>query len=267
MELSLSEKVCYSTLRIEATIGPNSISTGTGFFFNFNIGDDKSTICLVTNNHVIENSTTTAMVLSCWDATGAILHESFQVETKLWIPHPDPNIDLCLFPFQSVMAILLSMGKVPIIAPLDESIVPSNEQLEALSSIEDIIMIGYPDGIWDKFNNQPIVRRGITATHVKNDFNGKSEFLIDAACFPGSSGSPVLILNSGGYVDKRGNLNWGGGRIFLLGVLRAGPQHTAEGTIQFANIPRFYTGIPNNLGLVIKSSKLLDFRTKLLSML
>lgn len=52
-------------------------------------------------------------------------------------------------------------------------------------------MVGYPDGIWDEFNNQPIVRRGITATHPKNDFNGKGEFLIDAVCFPGSSGSPV----------------------------------------------------------------------------
>ena len=31
-ELSLSEKVCYSTLRIEATIPPSYLSTGVGFF-------------------------------------------------------------------------------------------------------------------------------------------------------------------------------------------------------------------------------------------
>lgn len=57
-------------------------------------------------------------------------------------------------------------------------------QLGELSAIEDIIMIGYPDGIWDSINNQPIIRRGITATQPKNNFNGKQEFLIDAACSP-----------------------------------------------------------------------------------
>ena len=128
-------------------------------------------------------------------------------------------------------------------------------------------MVGYPDGIWDEFNNQPIIRRGITATHPKNDFNGKNEFLIDAACFPGSSGSPVLILYQGGYVDKKGNLNWGGSRVMLLGIMYAGPQHTAEGNISFAAIPKAYTSIPNNLGLVIKSSRLMEFKSSLLAMI
>lgn len=60
-------------------------------------------------------------------------------------------------------------------------------------------MIGYPNGLWDSQNNLPIIRRGITATSVKKDYNGKKEFLIDAAVFPGSSGSPVFIFNEGSY--------------------------------------------------------------------
>lgn len=36
-------------------------------------------------------------------------------------------------------------------------------------------------------------RRGITATNINFDYNGKKEFVIDAACFPGSSGFPVFI--------------------------------------------------------------------------
>lgn len=266
-DLSLSERVCYSTLRIEATIPPSSLSTGTGFLFNFKVDDNTSIPCLVTNKHVIDGSTKASIVISCTSPNGAVSHETVHVGTDNWISHPDGKTDLCVLPIQPIFAFLMAQGKTPFVAPLDESLVPFQSQLDDLSSIEEIIMIGYPDGIWDEFNNQPIVRRGITATHPKNNFNGAPLFLIDAACFPGSSGSPVLIFNQGGFVDKSGNLNWGSGRIMLLGVLFAGPQHNAEGMITFANMPKTNTKIPNNLGYVIKSSKLLDFKPYLLDLM
>jgi len=76
-------------------------------------------------------------------------------------------------------------------------------QLGELSAIEDIIMIGYPDGIWDSINNQPIIRRGITATQPKNNFNGKQEFLIDAACFPGYDyfGQGAMLIERKRMID------------------------------------------------------------------
>lgn len=52
----------------------------------------------------------------------------------------------------------------------------------------------------------------------------------------------------------------------LLGVLYAGPQHTAEGELEVVTVPtqqqRVVTisRIPNNLGVVIKATKLEDFR-------
>lgn len=52
-ELSLSEKVCHSILRIEATIPPNLTSTGTGFIFSFKVDEQLSIPCLVTNKHGI----------------------------------------------------------------------------------------------------------------------------------------------------------------------------------------------------------------------
>jgi len=145
--------------------------------------------------------------------------------------------------------------------PLDMSLVPNQSQLEDLMGMEDIIMIGYPNGIWDQVNNKPIFRKGVTATHPCFDYNGKKEFMIDAACFPGSSGSPVFILNEGSYMDKKGNTYMGRSRILLLGTLYAGPQHTAEGEVRIINVPTVQKSItlshiPNNLGLVIRSERI-----------
>lgn len=112
-------------------------------------------------------------------------------------------------------------------------------------------------------NNCPVFRRGATATHPNTDYCGKKEFMIDAACFPGSSGSPVLLYNFGTYSDRQGNITVGT-RIKLLGILCAGPQHTAAGEIVITNVPTAskpisISRIPNNLGIIIKSERLRDF--------
>lgn len=143
--------------------------------------------------------------------------------------------------------------------------IPKHADLKSLDAIENVVMIGYPNGLWDSVNNMPIVRRGITATPVYLNYEGKREFVIDAACFPGSSGSPVLICDIGGYTDKKGTLNLGHPRIMFLGILYAGPQLTVAGEIKIVTIPHVQqravsiSSIPNNLGFIIKSECVLDF--------
>ena len=73
----------------------------------------------------------------------------------------------------------------------------SNFNIQELTPVEDIVMIGYPIGLIDEVNNKPVVRKGITATDIRLDYNGRKEFLIDAACFHGSSGSPVFLRKMG----------------------------------------------------------------------
>ncbi len=132
-------------------------------------------------------------------------------------------------------------------------------------------MIGYPNGIWDHVHNMPVIRRGITATPVATKWTGKDEFLTDIASFPGSSGSPVFLANIGGYVDVHGNTNLGTHRIKLLGVHYAGAQHTANGSIQIVTAPTStlaipVTSIPNNIGVVINSERVLNFEPILQSL-
>lgn len=76
--------------------------------------------------------------------------------------------------------------------PLEKPIIADEDLLKNLPFMEGIVVIRYPNGIWYAKNNLPIIRLGITATHPRLPLNGKSEFLIDAACFPRSSGSPVF---------------------------------------------------------------------------
>lgn len=177
-----------------------------------------------------------------------------------WIPHPDPEVDLCMFPLVMLLNLSQAQGKFFYIIYLEWNLIPTEEEIEDFVGMENIIMVGYPNGIWDKINNFPILRSGVAATHYRYDWNGRPEFLIDCACFPGSSGSPVLVSDVG-QVHTKKNISIGANRIKLLGILYAGPQHRVDGKVEI--LPVATTGqvvatslIPNNLGIVIKARKL-----------
>lgn len=228
---------------------------------------------IVTNKHVIEKSQVGTFVLTKSDDQGQpIIGTTERIAItnfeQRWIKHPDVNVDLAVFPIAPLYHEAEAKGIKFFSPPMNEDLIPTSDVLARLSAIETITMIGYPNGIWDSRNNMPIVRRGITATSPKHDYNGLPLFVIDCACFPGSSGSPVLIFDQGGYAAADGGFVIGG-RVLLLGILFAGPQHVAEGEIQTINVPLAQvpislSKIPNNLGFVVKSQKLLDFRSKLI---
>lgn len=132
-------------------------------------------------------------------------------------------------------------------------------------AIHDIMMVGYPMGMFDEENNLPIVRKGITSSHIRSNFQNKPEVLIDAAVFPGSSGSPVFLCQ-----HPESNLF----RAKLLGTAYAIPQYDAKGEgivcdsldhMKCDPIPTISTStkIPANLGFVIKATEL-DYLQKMI---
>ena len=270
MPLTLAEQLMHTTVRLECGLNDGNTSTGTGFFFSFKIDEQTHIPVIVTNKHVINNSARGTFVLTVSDRIGEPIIGSYErivfdnFET-LWVKHPDENVDLAVFPIAPIIRQAEQKGMKFYSPPLTEDMIPTQEQLEDLSGLENITMIGYPNGIWDEKNNMPIIRRGVTATSPKYDYNDLPIFVIDCACFPGSSGSPVLIFDQGGYMDAKGNLNLGGSRVILLGALFAGPQHVAEGEIKTIDVPLQHvpislSKIPNNLGFVVKASKIHDFK-------
>jgi len=264
--MNISDQLSYSTIRIECKTNAGYFSTGTGFFFNFCRENNTCCPAIVTNKHVIKDATECNLTFTLADSSGNPIDESYRRVNIIglqsaWKSHTDPDIDLCAMPIANIINHLNATGFRPFYIGLDISLIPSEKQKVELQSIEDIIMVGYPDGIWDRINNKPIFRKGITATHPNKNYNGKKEFLIDAACFNGSSGSPIFIYNEIGYLTGN-TFNLGQKRLLFMGVLRAGHLHSIKGDICIADQalkPVSLSYIPNNLGIVIKSENLLYF--------
>jgi len=264
IHLSPSEQLAYSTVRIECDM-PGGMSVGTGFYFRFNEKDGKHVPAIVTNRHVVQGATDARFYIH-WShgpddkptaSSGFWIH-GFE---KAWIGHPDSAVDLCVIPIASSIEASKAEGKQLFYKWFSPNSLASQIDLDSLSALEEVVMVGYPTGLWDSVHNMPVFRRGVTATHPNINYCGEQEFLIDAACFPGSSGSPVILFNMGPYTDRFGKTTVGT-RIRLLGVLYAGPQFNAKGAITFATIPALpqtETYIPCNLGIVIKAARLLEF--------
>lgn len=267
--LSMSEQLAFTTVRIQCQDTSGSISTGTAWFFSFKFDDGTQVPIIITNNHVIEGSSKGLFQLTRANADGTpqigkfdnIVIENFE---KNWVHHPKPEVDLCFMPIAPLFHEANKQGISFFHIDIDENLLPTEQLLSDLTALEEILMIGYPVGLWDSVNNMPIFRKGITATHPNLNYEGRDEFLIDAACFPGSSGSPVFLYNMGNYASRDGGTVIGT-RIALLGILYAGPQFTVEGEIVVSPIPTQMkpvplSRIPINLGIVIKAKQILEFK-------
>lgn len=258
------EKLMKSVVRIEAQLQKGSVATGSGFAYRFAEKEDGLHVpAIVTNKHVIEGAVSVSLPISVADSTGNATG-NFEVITypipNNVIYHPDPNVDLCAILAAPIHQYFQQKKLQPALVHLNKEITATDSTFSDLLPLEEVTMIGYPNGIWDSTNNGSIARRGIIATIPENDYLGKKQFVVDMACFPGSSGSPVYLANFGSYADRDGNINMGS-RIKLLGILYAGPQHTASGEIILtpvptSNKPMSLTSMPNNLGYIIKATEL-----------
>lgn len=272
---SFASRLMFTTTRITAHLADGETSVGTGFFFHFKIDEENLFPVLVTNKHVVANAQTGDFLVHEGtvdgqghripaDTSRGIVVTDFD---KAWIGHPG-DADLCGMPLAPLQQAVKKQGTEMFYAPIDESILPTADVLGELSALEEVVMVGYPVGLWDDANNLPILRRGITASHPAINFRGEPVGLVDIAAWPGSSGSPVFILNEGSYFTPEGLVV--GQRILLLGILDMLYHHATGGQVGVVPVPTqlsVRTMIPIHLGHYIKASELLVLRDHMLTTL
>ncbi len=199
------ERLLYLTVRLETTL-PGGMGLGTGFVYDHvTKGGDKVPL-IVTNKHVVRGSTAVKVRFHQRDTAAPRWAVSGYVDLDLpiaeaaWTGHPSPDIDLTAIRLDAFILPAKAQGKEIAVFSLSAHYIP--DDLTAFDAVEDVLMIGYPDGLWDGANNYPIVRSGITATHPGIDFEGRPEVAVDMACFKGSSGSPVVLPYDAGRVKR-----------------------------------------------------------------
>lgn len=268
--VTITEQLMYTTTRLVTSDGQES---GTGFFFSFNFGEGQTVPILITNKHVVRNNPKEPMQFFLHVNTGNNnKYENIHINLSTdWHFHPQQDLCFC-FANPIFEHIRSSFGKSVVYRSSDESLIWSHERLNDLSAIEDVTMVGYPIGLWDEKNNFPIFRRGNTAAHPAIDFNKNGIGLVDMACFPGSSGSPIFIINESGYHDKKGTVVFGRSRVILLGIQFAVPVMNVEGELVMQNIPTQQKVVAHsksmvNLGYYIKADEILKFKPVIKAML
>lgn len=262
----ISENLLFCTARIVTKNG-----VGTGFFFSFPTDEVGQEIpILITNKHVVDDDPYMPVTLELHThVEGVAQQESVKFEyTGKWEMHP--NQDLC---FQYVAPMInffeIHYKKNVFFRCFSVDSILSDESLLNLRAIEEVIMIGYPVGLYDVYNNFPLFRSGITSSHPGINFENQSVGVVDIASFRGSSGSPICILDEGQYTLKNGTTKIGSSRLILLGVLNKIGVLNSNNEIQMINVPgSLVPGVKTetmlNIGYYIKAKEIQYFKSMIM---
>lgn len=233
-----------------------STGTGTGFFFDFYLDEADSHLkTIVTNRHVMEDTFSLHFTLNESNHTGYREHLqhpfTFNDEDLMnrVTFHPDDSVDLCVI---AIGDFVIEHGDQNInffmrAFSLDD--IPTRDKYVHFTALEEVVMIGYPFGLWDVFNNLPIMRKGHTASHIFYNYLGQEDFLVNIPAFHGSSGSPLVIVAENGNLVHRSGELFNRTPCLLLGIQKSiPPVYLRDENVTYSN-----------LGVFVKSYRLYDF--------
>jgi S1-C subfamily serine protease len=260
---SITKKLLFNTVRVDTVLTDGSEGSGTAFVVSH--PHPRGThIFIVTNRHVVEDVKRGGLVFTQGKGGQPILGQRFQLNiddfTAAWFMHPDPEVDLAVIPMRPLEAAARAQGVELYYHAIDSRLAPDDTTMRALDALEEVLFVGYPSGVWDQVNLMPILRRGTTATPMALNFEGRHEFLIDAAVYPGSSGSPVFVYEPEASRVVRGAAR---AKFHFAGVIAAVFFREEANHIIPVPVPANNTGVAMgsemiDLGLVIKADAVIE---------
>lgn len=263
---TFNDQVFFVTVRIE-TQTDRGVGVGTGFIIEREIDKDKRILFLVTNKHVIAGAKRGTFFFIKSDGTGPLLGEKYDISVEnfepSWYGHSDADTDVAIMPLGPILNEISNRGWKIFFRAIPMNMFPSDQEINELDAVEQVLFVGYPSGIFDGRNHLPIVRKGTTATPLMVDYNGHPHFLIDASVFGGSSGSPVFSSAGAFKSARNGGIILGGNKPVLLGLVSGTFSRKENGKIEFIQIPTDLAPVFQyeqllNLGLVVKSKAIAE---------
>lgn len=266
---TMSEQLYFVTVRIETQSldgsGNPFNDVGTAFILDYHINDNTNSLFLVTSKHLVQRAQKVAFFFTRGKDGLPVIGEKYNIVLEgrgnQWFYHPDPNVDVAIMPIVPVLKEVDRLGWTIFYRSIPNGFSYTLQE-GSIDAVEQIAFVGYPSGIFDSVNYLPVVRTGTTATPILVNYAGARQFLIDASVFPGSSGSPVFIMNRGGHPTRQGELA-AGDRLIFLGMLAAAYQRDEIGSI---GTPSASAGDGTmvktrqiiDLGIVIKADVILE---------
>ena len=233
--------------------------TGSGTLFCFYDSRDPSrqVHAVITTRSLVQNARCLDISLPHIDSAKPHVGNnklfSYNSGNLLVINHPDPIVDMC--------AVIISREAIQIqnnwatlgYLPLDVSILADDAFYKNEKQLDPVVMIGYPDGIIDDVNLQPIFRRGVYATKPALDYKGRKEFLLDIPNHGGSAGSPIFHFDDRIYSNRTSgcaNITIGS-RLVLVGISFPGVNPSDS---SFSVMP--VSGPATSIAWVIKATRI-----------
>src|SRR4030095_4497779 len=232
--------------------------TGTGFIVSADVDGGKSVPLLVTNRHVIGDAESLTFKLHRSNEVGDAPSGHFDLcdvaKARGYYPD-DAGVDLAAIPIAGLFEQLKAQGTPAYYRAVGMDLFPDASDWKEFDRLEDCIIVGCPNGVYDSTNNFAIFRKGCTASSLAVNYEGREEFLMDIACFGGSSGSPIFTYNLATRFNRQsGNFELGGRALKFVGMLYAGPTYMHEGRV-IMRTPIVNLRTTMHLGFAIKSSQ------------